>query len=105
MGESCALATFQPNFAIKLMGIFSSLKEMVATKLQGELIIDLGALPMNKLGGEISLSIRRISGKNPHLQVKLAEPGAASYFQIPCSSEWADQFERVAREMRKQLGS
>jgi hypothetical protein len=85
------------------MGLFSTIKEKVATKLQGELVTDLGTLPINENGKTISLSIRRYSGKKPHLQVKLAEPGAADYFQIPCSRQWAEQFAKVASEMKKQV--
>jgi hypothetical protein len=85
------------------MGLFSTIKDKVTTKLQGELITDLGTLPVDEHGKEISLSIRRHSGKRPHLQLKLAETGAADYFQIPCSREWADQLEKVASEMRRQL--
>jgi hypothetical protein len=85
------------------MGFFSAIKEKVATKLQGELVTDLGTLPIDEHGKEISVSIRRHSGKKPHLQVKLTETGASDYFQIPCSREWADQFEKIAREMRRQI--
>lgn len=85
------------------MGIFSNLKEKLATTMMGELVTDLGTLPIDENGKTMSLSIRQRSGNRPHLQVKLAEPGGASYFSIPCSREWADQFENVAREMRKQL--
>ena len=85
------------------MGIFSNLKDKLTTTMMGELVTDLGALPIDENGKTVSLSIRQHSGKRPHLQVKLAEPGAADYFAIPCSREWADQFENIAREMRKQI--
>jgi hypothetical protein len=84
------------------MGLFSSIKDKVTTTLQGELVSELGTLPIDDEGREISLSIRRHSGKKPHLQVKLAATGGADYFKIPCSRAWADQFEKVAGEMRKQ---
>jgi hypothetical protein len=83
------------------MGFFDDIKNKVATKLMGDLIADLGTLPIDKLGGEISLAIRRHPGQQAHLQVKLAGNEEVHYFQIPCTSEWADQFEHVAQEMRR----
>lgn len=85
------------------MGIFSNLKDKFTTAVMGELLTDLGTLPLDENDKTLSLSIRQRSGKRPHLQVKLAATGGADYFAVPCSPEWADQFEKVAREIRKQL--
>ena len=76
------------------MSLLSSLKDMVTTKLMGELLTDLGTLPIDAHGGQMSLSIRRQPNRPPHLQVKLARTDESSYFQIACSREWADQFEK-----------
>ena len=85
------------------MGFLSAIKDKVAAKLMGDLITDLGTLPIDEYGREVSLSIRRYAGKSAHLQVQVARSGQAYYFQIVCSREWADQFEKVAQEMRRQL--
>jgi hypothetical protein len=37
------------------------------------------------------------------LQVKLARKDEASYFQMPCTRDWAEQFEKVSREIRSRL--
>ena len=87
----------------RLMRFFSSIKSKVVSTFMGDLVADLGTLPTDEHGHEISLSIRRRLGKPAHLQVKLASDGEANYFQITRMREWADQFERVAQEMRKHL--
>jgi hypothetical protein len=85
------------------MRFFSSIKSKVVSTFVGDLVADLGTLPIDEHGHEISLSIRRRPGKPAHLQIKFASDGETSYFQITRMSEWADQFERVAQEMRRQL--
>ena len=85
------------------MGLISAIKAKVTTTLMGELVADLGTLPIDAHGGEISLSIRRHAGRQPHLQVKVARKNEAEYFQIVCSRDWAAQFEKVAGEIRKQI--
>ena len=87
------------------MGFFANIKNKLTTTLMGELITDLGALPIDDSGREISLAFRRHPGRPAHLQVKLASAGETHHFQIHSSPKWADQFERVAREMRIHLES
>jgi hypothetical protein len=82
------------------MGLFSNIKNKIITSLMGEMITDLGTLPINKYGRNMSLSIRRQAGREPYVQVKVGG-GKAHYFQINCSKAWADQFERLANEIRK----
>ena len=87
------------------MGLFSSLKDRFLSKVMGDLITDLGTLPTDEFGREMSLSIRQRPGKRPHLQVKYGGRGEVQYFQIACTAEWAEQFEKVAQEMRRHAKS
>ena len=87
------------------MGLFNQIKTKVTTLTIGELITDLGTLPVDDHGRELSVSIRQRPGKPPHLQMKLASTTEANYFQIPCSPQWADQFEKISQEIRKQLST
>src|SRR5688572_11956851 len=77
------------NASSVVMGFFADIKNKVATKMMGDLITDLGALPIDDHGREISLEIRCQSGRQPHVQVKLDSSGEAHYFQIHCTREWA----------------
>jgi hypothetical protein len=63
-------------------GFFSSIKSKVVRTFIGDLVADLGTLPIDEYGREISLSIRRRPGKPAHLQVKLASNEETNYFQI-----------------------
>jgi hypothetical protein len=85
------------------MGLFSRLKSKVVRTFIGDLVADLGTLAIDEHGREISLSIRRRPGRPAHLQVKLASDDETNHFQITRMREWADHFERVAREMRRHL--
>jgi hypothetical protein len=85
------------------MGLFSTIKDKLTKQLLGELVVDLGTLPLDKLGSELSIEIRRRAGGPPHLQMKLTRTDEVGYFQIPCSREWAHQFDKVAKEIRRQL--
>ena len=85
------------------MGFFSDIKDKLAKQLLGELVVDLGTLPLDKLGRGMSIEIRRRTGTPPHLQMKLTGTDEVSYFQIPCSREWADQFDKIAKEIRKHI--
>ena len=85
------------------MGFLGSVRQKIASKMMGELVKDLGTLPLDENDRELSLSIRKRPDKAPHLQVKLGSAFEASYFSIPCSPQWAQQFEKVAQEMRAQL--
>jgi hypothetical protein len=87
------------------MGIFSAIKDKFVTTVMGDLITDLGTLPTDQFGREMSLSIRQRPGHKPHLQVRYGGRGDTHYFQIACSPEWADQFERVAQEIRSHANS
>ena len=85
------------------MGLFKAITDQVKTKLFGELVADLGTLSTDEHGRQLSLSIRRRSGKRPHLQVKWEGREETDYREIVCSREWAEQFEKVAQEMRRHL--
>ena len=85
------------------MGLLSNLKAKVENTLMGELVLDLGSLRTGEDERELGFSIRRRPGKPAHLQVKLSAPGGADHFQITRMKECADEFERVAREIRKHL--
>lgn len=84
------------------MSFLSSIREKIATKCMGELVAELGTLPIDD-HRRITLSIRRRAGQSPHLQLKLAETGAVDFMNIPCTRDWADQLEKAAVEMRKQI--
>jgi hypothetical protein len=84
------------------MGLFSSIKAKIVKSFTGDLITDFGPLAIDEHGRQLSLSIRRYPGKPAHLQLKYTG-GENVYFQITRTREWADQFERVAQEMRKHL--
>ena len=83
------------------MGFLTEITSKVTTQQMGELLTDLGTLPIDQHGREISLALRRHPGQPAHLQVKLVSNGEAHYFQIPCTPKWADQLGRVAQEMKK----
>jgi hypothetical protein len=85
------------------MGVFKTIKQKIKTKLIGDLIADLGTLSTDSYGRQLSLSIRRCPGKKPHLQLNWEGCSETDYRQIVCSEEWAQQFERVAHEMRRYL--
>jgi hypothetical protein len=46
------------------MGFFSAIKEKIATKVMGELATDLGTLPIDEHGKEISFSIHATPAKS-----------------------------------------
>ncbi len=85
------------------MGLFNTIKEKIGNQLLGEPIVDIGTLVTKDNGPELSLSIRQIKGKKPQLVLAWKSVGSMDYQTITCSSEWANQFERVAAEMRKSL--
>ena len=85
------------------MSLLSDIKDRFTKRVLGELVVDLGTLPVDTLGSEISIAIRRRAGGPPYLQVKLARTDEVSYFQIPCTREWADQFDKIAKEIRRQV--
>ena len=83
------------------MGFLTEIRSKVTTQQMGQLLTDLGTLPIDQHGREISLALRRHPGQPAHLQIKLLMNGEAHHFQIPCTPEWAAQFERVAQEVKK----
>jgi len=83
------------------MGVFKTIKEKIKTALVGKLITDLGVLPTDSHGRQLSLSIRQRPGQQPYLRLKWEGCGETDYGQIVCSEEWASQWEQVAREMRR----
>ena len=90
------------------MSFLSAIKDKVAKKLRSDLVTDLGTLPSDRNDLEVSLSIRQYAGKPPHLLVTLVrrtQPGVETQsFEVSCSRERADDLDRVAREMRRQIG-
>jgi hypothetical protein len=87
-----------------MMSFLSALKDKVAKKFLGELVADLGTVAIAEIHREVSLAVRRQAGQPPYIEVKVVwtATGQTNYFPIACSQEWADSFEKVAREMRRQ---
>ena len=85
------------------MSFVSNIKSRLAKSLLGDLVADLGSFPIDDSGGQVEMSIRRHEGKPPHLQFKISSGGNTRYTQVARMSEWADQVERVAREVRKHV--
>lgn len=85
------------------MGLLNTIKDKITSTLVGDLITDIGTLPVDGAGRQLSLSIRRCPGRKPHLQFKWEGCREVDYRQIECSDEWAQQFEKVAQEMKKQI--
>jgi cytochrome c1 len=77
------------------------IKKKAATWLLGEMLVDLGTLVVDERDQRVSISIRRRTGKPPHLSVKWKGNHEVGWQEIPCTMEWAAQLERTAREMRK----
>jgi len=93
------------------MSFLSAIKDKVKKLLDmGDLVTDLGTLPLHDGDLKVSLSIRQYPGKPPHLLFyKQASPrseiGATESFEIACSLERAEYLEKVAREMRRQINA
>lgn len=85
------------------MTFFAKIKKKLVDTFAGELIADLGTLPINDYGQELSLSIRRRPGEPPYLQAKLGSPGRIEALQITQLKAWADYHERAIREIRKRI--
>jgi hypothetical protein len=84
------------------MAWLTKMKTRVVDRMMGRLVVDLGTLTTDEHGRRMGLSIRQYEGRPAHLQVRY-ESGEVEYFQITRMREWADQFERVAQEMRKHV--
>jgi hypothetical protein len=76
---------------------------------QGDLVTDLGTLPMNDSDRKVSLSIRQYPGKPPHLlfvkEVRTHPGIETESFQIACSLKRAEYLEKVAREIKRQINA
>jgi hypothetical protein len=87
------------------MGFFSAIRSTVTNKLMGELLAEIGTLPVNEQGRALTITIRERTDKSPHLQLKFADTGGADYLELPCTREWTDLLEKTAAQIRKQLGT
>ena len=81
------------------MSFLSAIKDKVKKLLdQGDLVADLGTLPLHDSDLEVSLSIRQYPGKLPHLYLyKKARPNSTTEtesFEIACSLERAEYLEK-----------
>jgi hypothetical protein len=85
------------------MNFFSNIKDRVAKSILGDMVADLGSFPIDESGGQIAMSIRRHEGKPPHLQLKITSGNNTRYTEVQRISEWADQVERAAHEVRKHI--
>jgi len=90
------------------MSFLSAIKDKVKKLLdQGDLVADLGTLPLHDSDLEVSLSIRQYPGKPPHLYLykKARRPNSTESFEIACSLERAEYLEKVAREIRREINA
>ncbi len=85
--------------------LVASVGEKYTNAVHGKLLTSVGSLSVNQWGQQLSLAIRQRKGKKPHVQFSVAGGGESQGFEIPCSREWAEQLERLAQEMRKQIDS
>ena len=85
------------------MGLFTDIKEGLATKFLGKLIADLGPLQTGDDSKTITFKIRQYPGKPPHLVFRQQWGGNGSCFLITRMRECADHFEKAALEIRKHL--
>jgi len=85
------------------MSFIEKTKAAVIKHTVGELLVDLGTMTIDEHGRDLSLAIRQFPGKQPHLAFRYCNNGGHDYFAVECSSAWADQLERAAKEIRKHL--
>jgi hypothetical protein len=81
------------------MGLLSWLDK----KYFGEVIADYGGLPTDQLGWRVSVTLRQIKGKQPHLLLKWKKGGYGILTSLQCTPETFEKLDHIIRDSREKV--